>query len=136
MKIFFSLFFLCASICVLTSSCSKTEIKSPVTIVGFWVGTFQVTGDTSHHYVSYDLRPDSVLLYKSVGSDGNNYYGEGTYSLSGTSFSYSFTTLNMSQAGVVQNGTGTYTAGAATIIGNWQNQGIDVAGTFNVKKDQ
>lgn len=137
----------------LSVSCTKTETKTvtntdtvvkivtdtirpPVTIVGFWVGTYQVTGFPQSYYVSFDLRPDGVFLYKGTGADGNTYYGQGTYTLTGSNFSYTFTTLNGSQTGAVQNGTATYTSAAGTISGNWLNQGTTVGGPFSLAKSQ
>jgi hypothetical protein len=153
MRIFVALISICASICFFTSSCSKTETKTvtetdtvvktvtdtlrpPVTIVGFWVGTYQVTGSPTTYYYSLDLRPDGTLLHKGTGADGNTYYGQGTYTVNGANFSYSDTTLNLSQTGAVEIGTGTYTATAGTITGNWQNLGSTVTGTLSVTKSE
>src|ERR1700685_4307600 len=119
---------------IVTDTITKTvtdTIKPSPTIVGFWVGTYQVTGTPTAYYYSFDLRPDTTLIYKAVGSDGNTYYGAGTYSLTGTAFTFTFTVLNLSLAGAVQTGTGTYTASTATITGNWQNQGTTGGGTFS-----
>jgi hypothetical protein len=131
--LFISIF---TSFCFVTSSCTKTEmVKPPPTIVGFWVGTYQVTGSPTSYYISFDLRPDGVFLSKGIGADANSYYGEGTYTLTDVNFAYSFTTLNLSQAGAIQNATGTYTAATGTITGNWQNQGTTIGGTFTVTKN-
>jgi hypothetical protein len=126
--------FVFTSICFVNSSCSKTN--TPTTIVGFWVGTYQVTGSSTTYYYSFDLRPDGTLLHKGTGADGNTYYGQGTYKVNGTTFNYSDTTLNLSQAGAVEIGTGTYTAAAGTITGNWQNLGGSVTGTLSVTKSE
>jgi hypothetical protein len=145
MKIFAVLILFCSTICLITGSCTKTETKTvtvtdtlrpPVTIVGFWAGTYQVTGSPTSYYISFDLRSDSTFLYKGTGADANTYYGQGTYSVSGVNFSYTFTTLNLSQAGAIQTGTGTYTAATGTIVGNWQNQGTSIDGTFTTTKSQ
>jgi hypothetical protein len=134
MKNFVVLMSFCFSICVLASSCTKTS--TPTTVIGFWVGTYQVTGSAATYYVSFDLRPDSVFLYRGLGADGNYYYGQGNYTVKGATFADTFTTLNLSQAGAIQNGTGIYTAATSTITGNWQNQGLSINGTFTVKKSQ
>jgi hypothetical protein len=141
--------FVFSSISLVNSSCSKTNtvtdtvtkivvdtLKPPITIVGFWVGTYQVTGSPTEYYISFDLRPDGTLLHKGTGADANTYYGEGKYSLSGVNFSYSDTTLNLGQAGAIQLGTGTYTASTGTITGSWQNPGATVSGTFSVTKNE
>jgi hypothetical protein len=137
------------SITLVNSSCSKTNtvtdtvtkivvdtLKPPTTIVGIWVGTYQVTGSSTTYYYSFDLRPDGTLLHKGTGADGNTYYGQGSYTVSGTTFNYSDTTLNLGQIGAVEHGTGTYTPAAGTITGNWQNPGGSLTGTFSVTKSE
>ena len=74
------------------------------------------------------------LLHKGTGADGNTYYGQGSYTVSGATFNYSDTTLNLGQVGAVEIGTGTYTAAAGTITGNWQNIGGSLTGTLSVQK--
>ena len=143
------LVFVFASISLVNSSCSKTNtvtdtvtkivvdtLKPPTTIVGFWVGTYQVTGSPTTYYYSFDLRPDGTLLHKGTGADGNTYYGQGKYSVNGANFNYSDTTLNLGQIGAVELGTGTYTPAAGTITGNWQNVGGTLTGTFSVAKSE
>ncbi len=155
MRLLFALILI--SFCFVTTSCTKTEtktvtvtdtvtktvtvtdtvtVKPPITIVGFWVGTYQVTGSSTSYYISFDLRPDGALLYKGIGADGLTYYGQGTYAVTGNNFSYSFTTLNFSQNGTVQNSTGTYTATSGTITGNWQNEGTTISGSYSIAKSQ
>src|SRR5450631_4236323 len=112
---FLILAFVFTSISLVNSSCTKTEtvtdtvvktvvdtLRPPVTIVGFWVGTYQVTGSPTTYYYSFDLRPDGTLLHKGTGADGNTYFGQGTYTVNGANFSYSDTTLNLSQTGAVE----------------------------------
>jgi hypothetical protein len=150
MRISIVLFIILASFFSVTTSCTKTEVNTvtdtvvktvtdtvpPVTIVGFWVGTYQVTGSPTTYYISFDLRPDGTFLHKGTGADTNTYYGQGTYTVNGANFNYSDTTLNLSQAGAVQIGTGTYTAAAGTITGSWQNPAATVTGTFSVTKSE
>jgi hypothetical protein len=150
MRISIVLFIILASFFSVTTSCTKTEVNTvtdtvvktvtdtvpPVTIVGFWVGTYQVTGSPTTYYISFDLRPDGTFLHKGTGADTNTYYGQGTYTVNGANFNYSDTTLNLSQAGTVQIGTGTYTAAAGTITGSWQNPAAMVTGTFSVTKSE
>jgi hypothetical protein len=124
-----------SSICLASGSCTKST-ETPTTIVGFWVGTYQVTGSPTTYYYSFDLRPDGTLLHKGTGADGNTYYGQGTYTVNGATFNYSDTTLNLSQTGAVEVGTGTYTAAAGTLNGNWQNPLASVTGTFSLTKSQ
>jgi hypothetical protein len=126
--------FVFTSICLVNSSCSKTNTSN--TIVGFWVGTYQVAGSPKTYYYSFDLRPDGTLLHKGTGADGNNYYGQGSYTVNGTTLNYSDTTLNLSQAGSVEIGTGTFNAAAGTITGNWQNIGGSLTGTLSLTKSE
>ncbi|HXB29805.1 MAG TPA: hypothetical protein VNW49_08305 [Puia sp.] len=134
MRISILLIAISTSIWFTSTSCSKST-ETP-TVVGFWVGTYQVTGSSTTYYYSFDLRPDGTLLHKGTGADGNTYYGQGSYVVNGTTFNYSDTTLNLSQTGAVEIGTGTYTAAAGTITGNWQNPGGTVTGTLSLKKSE
>ena len=61
---------------------------------------------------------------------------QGSYTVNGTTFNYSDTTLNLGQIGAVELGTGTYTPAAGTITGNWQNIGGSLTGTFSVIKSE
>ena len=150
MKIFLSLFVIGTLLISVTTSCTKTEtktvtitdtvtnividsVKPPATIVGFWGGNVQVTGSSTNLPTSFDLGPDSTLFQKGLGDDGNIHYGVGTYSLSGTAFSYTFTATNST---TVQTGTGVYNASAGTITGTWQNVGYTTNGTFSFTKEQ
>jgi hypothetical protein len=127
--------FVFTSISLVNSSCSKTN--TPTTVVGFWVGTYGITGSPTRYYISFDLRPDGTFLQKGTGADTNTYYGQGTYTVNGANLNYSDTTLNLSQTGAVEIGTGTYTAAAGTITGSWQNPGSNtVIGTFSVTKSE
>jgi len=144
------------AILLATSSCTKTvtqketvtvtdtvtktvtdTLKPAPTIVGFWVGSYKVPGYPDSAYESFDLRPGDTLLFEGLGFDGNTYYAEGTYTLTGTTFTYTFTGLNGSQAGAMQTGTGTYSPTAGTITnGTLQNVGTVVTGTFSLTKSQ
>ncbi|HLX90817.1 MAG TPA: hypothetical protein VKR32_03995 [Puia sp.] len=141
-----------------SQSCTKTTIKTvtvtdtvkttvtvtdtvtqnpPPTIVGFWVGSYKIPGYPDSAYESFDLRPDTTLLFRGLGFDGSTYYAEGTYSVTGTGFTYTFTGINGTNAGAVQTGTGTYSAAGATITGGtFQNVGTTVTGTFSLTKSQ
>jgi ABC-type Fe3+-hydroxamate transport system substrate-binding protein len=161
MKLFGILFlaFVFTSISLVNSSCSKTNtvtdtvsktitvtdtvtkivvdtLKPPTTIVGVWVGTYQITGLPTSYYYSFDLRPDGTLLHKGTGADGNTYYGQGRYTVNGTAFSYSDTVLNLGQTGTVETGSGTYSAADSTITGNLENDGGVLTGSFSVMKKE
>ena len=49
--------------------------------------------------------------------------------VNGTNVNYSDTTLNLSQAGTIETGTGTYNAAAGTITGSLQILGTAVTGS-------
>ena len=140
--------FVFTSISLVNSSCSKTNtvtdtvtkivvdtLKPPTTIVGIWVGTYQVTGSPTTYYYSFDLRPDGTLLHKGIGADGNTYYGQGRYTVNGATFNYSDTTLNLGQTGTVETGSGIYSAADSTITGNLIGGGV-FTGTFSVAKKE
>jgi hypothetical protein len=96
------------------SSCNKNSPSAPnYPIVGLWTGTYMVTSEgpqTDSLYYSYDLKSDSSMLVQSLGADGNTYYGIGKWSLKGTSFSATITTINLGQNGAVQNVTANYSS--------------------------
>jgi len=108
--IFASLAF-CISIFIF-SSCTKTEtVAAPANpIVGLWIGT-QVAGDGSSIYplyYSFDIKSDSTILVQGQGGDGNTYYSNGVWHLTGTAFTATITITNFSQASVKQNITADY----------------------------
>ena len=100
-------------------SCSKSSDSPANPIVGLWIGTFtspQLTAGKNLYY-SFDIRTDGSLLSQGLGNDGNTYYSNGTWALSGTSFTATITGQNLSQAGAIQNVTATYNSSAGTLTG-------------------
>jgi hypothetical protein len=130
LKLFiFTSFVFCISI-LFFSSCTKTNTETIVhndtttiithdtvvlvaptnPIVGLWIGS-QVAGDGSSIYplyYSFDIKSDSILLVQGQGGDGNTFYSNGVWSLSGTAFTATITISNFSQTGVKQNITAVY----------------------------
>jgi hypothetical protein len=101
-------------------SCSKSN-SSPANsnpIVGLWIGTATYPPSSVSLYYSYDLRADSTLLFQGLGGDGNTYYGAGKWSLSGSSFTATYSGTNLSNDGVVINVTAVYNSTTGTLIGS------------------
>jgi len=102
-----------------------------------WIGTSQVNGqpELGSAYYSLDLRKDSTILVQGQGaSDGLTYYGEGTWSLSGISFTATTHILNFGETGTVQTITANYDSTAGTLSsGTWQNNGT-TSGTFILQR--
>lgn len=92
------------------SGCKKTDI-SP--IQGLWNGTYTV-GSTNpsaagqSFFFSFSIYSDGTMTYKGK-TPGNEVYANGTWSLTGTNFSFNVTTLNY-DGGLqhTQTGTATY----------------------------
>jgi hypothetical protein len=96
------------------SSCDKNSPTAPnYPIVGLWTGTYMVTSEgpqSDSLYYSFDLKSDSSMLVQGLGADGNTYYGIGKWSLTGTAFSATITTINLGQYGAVQKATAIYSS--------------------------
>ena len=109
-------------------SCSKSNSSPGNPIVGLWIGTYTSPQTQGHnYYYSYDIRTDSSILVQGLGADGNTYYANGTWSLSGTSFSATITSQNLSQAGAVQTVTAQYSNNNGVLTG----QVLLVGGNFS-----
>jgi hypothetical protein len=112
-------------------------LKPTNAIVGLWIGTFTANNEpqAGHLYYNYDIREDGTILTFGVGADGNTYYSSGTWTLSGLNFSARYTTLNLSQKGVIQSVTAKYDSTANLLYdGAWQNEGTTATGTFEFSK--
>jgi hypothetical protein len=127
-------FSMLAAILFLTSC--KKEHPGP-SIMGLWIGTYEVVyghEPTGPLYYSFAIQSDRKILVQSLGADGNTYYGEGTWNLSGSDFTASITTMNLGQAGVVQNVTAKYHPNSRKLQGEVENAGGDYKATFVLEK--
>jgi hypothetical protein len=85
-----------------------------------WEGTYTAT-DGSSFFFSFSIHPDGTVSYKTKGRylENNNYvsFADGTWTLSGTTFSFSVTTVNDPYVTVqtTQTGTATYNPNEGTL---------------------
>ena len=117
-------------------ACSKDNATTPAkppSLVGLWVGTYTADNENvGNLYESFDLKADSTVQVQSQGADGNTYYGSGTWSVSGTSFTTTYTENNLGNAGKPATFTGAWNASTMQISGNWQTPTHDASGAFEV----
>jgi hypothetical protein len=114
-----------------------TVAKDPLNpIVGLWVGTLTANNEPAAGklYYSFDIRSDSTILTQSEGADGNTYYNQGTWTLSGTTFKATTTSTTAGNAGVVQTLTATYSSNGTLSSGVWGNQAGTAQGTFSLSR--
>lgn len=120
-------------------ACEK-EIDEPKQnpIVGLWIGTYEVPNSNEYdgsYYYSFTIKADSSILIHSQGADGNTYYGIGTWSLSGNTFTAQSTATNLSQNGTVQNITAVYNSVDGTLRnGQVMNVGSSFTATFSLDR--
>jgi hypothetical protein len=106
-------------------------------IVGLWVGTLTANNEpgTGNLYCSFDIRADGSILTQNLGTDGNTYYNEGSWTLSGTTFSATTTCTTAPFKGVVENYTATYNKDNGTLsAGAWETVGAIATGTFTLAR--
>ena len=156
----FILFILFSSVLFFTS-CTKTvnnPVPTPITdtllikdtlvikdtivqkdlnpMVGYWMGTLTANNEPQAGalYYSFDIRADSTILTQSLGADGNTYYSEGTWTLSGSTFSATITSTTLPNKGVIENLSGNYDKNDGTLIGTWTTVGANAIGTFSLSR--
>ena len=90
----------------ITDTVTKTDTVVTYPIQGLWIGTYTaaVNGNVPY-YFSFTVYPDSTLSYVSHGTGNTTFYAYGTWSLSGTTFSFSVVEIS---SGDTQTGTATY----------------------------
>jgi hypothetical protein len=104
--------FATASIIFQMSSCKKADAQTncptpTYQIAGLWIGTYTYLTQPPL-YFSFTIYPDGTMSYKSKGNNGYTFYANGTWTLNGTTLSYSVTTTN-NPGGTQQTQTGTAT---------------------------
>jgi hypothetical protein len=130
-----------------TTSCSKsvtTTIRDTVymlpanTIEGEWAGTYMINGAPATDSFAYyfAIRSDSTVLTIGSGTNGTAGYAEGPWTLSGTTFSATLTSLNGTTPENVQTVTATYDSTKGVLTGTWLDvSGSDVgSGTLVLKR--
>jgi hypothetical protein len=106
-------------------------------IVGLWIGTLTANNEPEAGtlYNSFDIRANGSILTRNLGADGNTYYNEGTWTLSGTTFSATTTCITAPYQGVVENLTATYNKDDGTLSsGTWETVGAVATGTFSLAR--
>lgn len=96
------------------------------TIQGLWVGTYTVgTGSSvpagTSFFFSFSIYSDGTASYKSKGFYNGSYdyitFANGTWTLAGTQFGFTVTTVNIAGGGAqqTQSGTATFSSSAGTL---------------------
>ena len=132
-KIFLSsLVLLLFSTCIVIfqASCSKTAEAQSNTctypIQGLWTGTYTVgpgnpVPDGTSFFFSFSIYPDGKLSYKSKGYNNGSLdyitFADGTWTLTGNTFSFTVVTINVAGGGAqhTQTGTATYNSSNNTL---------------------
>jgi hypothetical protein len=130
--LFFTLSFLFIS-CSKKSDDTIKDIVYPIT--GFWVGTYTVDNlNQPPLYFAFSIQSDSTIIVQSQGEDGKTYYQYGTWSLSGTSFSASATTIDPEylNSGVAETSTATFDNKGKLTSGIWKT--IYHTGKFSLER--
>jgi hypothetical protein len=97
----------------ITDTVTRTDTVQLYPIQGLWVGTYTaaVNGGTPYFF-SLTAFPDGSLNYKSKGVGNTTFYAYGTWSLVGTSFTFSVVETS---SGHVQQGSATYNNNIGTL---------------------
>ena len=106
-------------------------------IVGLWIGTLTANNEPAAGtlYYSFDIRANGSILTQSLGADGNTYYNEGTWTLSGTAFSATTTCTTVPYKGAVEKLTAIYDKENGTLSsGVWEAVGAVASGTFSLSR--
>ena len=106
-------------------------------IAGLWIGTLTANNEplAGALYYGAAIRADGSILTQSQGADGNTYYNEGTWTLSGTTFSATITCTTVPHQGVVENITAIYDKENGTLAsGAWETVGAIATGTFSLSR--
>jgi|SRR6185312_7884177 hypothetical protein len=106
-------------------------------IVGLWIGTLTANNEpwAGNLYYSADIRANGSILTQSLGADGNTYYNEGTWTLSGTAFSATTTCTTVPYQGTVEKWTAVYDKENGTLSsGAWETVGAIATGTFSLNR--
>jgi hypothetical protein len=122
---------------VMKDTVVQTNPKNP--IVGLWVGAYFVSGDAIDSFqYQFDIRSDSTVYTIGSGTNGTAGYASGPWSLHGTTWSATLTSMNGVNPEIVQNITATYDSVSGTLSGGtFQDiSGGSESGTFTAKRVQ
>ena len=126
-----------ASLVLMTFVLSSCKKECPVTkypIAGLWIGTYVFQAQPPL-YFSFTIYPDGSMSYKSKGNNGYTFYANGTWTLTGTQFSYDVNTVN-NPGGVQSHQAGTATFSEDGKLTDGINRDLDanVQGTFQMQR--
>ena len=118
------------------NSCKKSNDPAPPvqhTIEGLWIGT--ITNASASEPYNLSIKPDGKITFESIIS-GQEQFGAGTWTLSGSNFSANVTTLYgvQSNVGVQQRLTATFNSSSGALTnGQFTNTSpANDSGTFSV----
>ena len=120
------------------SGCKKdtTPAPGPKSIEGLWIGTI-ANATSGPQFYSLSIKPDGKLTFDGMGGN-QQHLGIGTWTLTGTTFTASVTTVYglSSNIGVKQTLTAVFNSSTGTLSsGTWQNTStVTDSGTFAVTK--
>lgn len=119
-----------------------TVVVTPkVTIVGIWAGSYFINGApaSDSFYYQFDIRADGLIYTIGSGTNQQAGYASGPWTLSGTTFSATLTSMNGVIPENIQTVTATYDSASATLTnGVWidtQGNGGQT-GTFTLSRLQ
>jgi hypothetical protein len=116
-------------------------VAPKVTIVGVWAGSYFINGAPAadSFYYQFDIRADGLIYSIGSGTNQGAGYASGPWTLTGTTFSATLTTMNAVIPENVQTITCTYDSAAGTLTsGVWidtQGNGGQT-GTFTMSRLQ
>ena len=86
-------------------------------------------------YQSFTFKPDGKLVTDGKVPTGETYYSSGTWTLTGTTLTATYTTINFPDYTVTQTATFTYSNTGILTNGTWTDvnnpYGTDYSGTFS-----
>ena len=127
------------------ASCTKDDDDSPAPdptypVEGLWVGTYKVNELPAVGPLPYSFAfsPDHTVVTAGKGDDGKIYYAAGSWTMSDSVITATYTTLNYGAYQVKQSSTLTYHNDGTITNGTWtdvENPAGHLSGTFqNLKR--
>lgn len=121
--------------------CDKSDSNpsEPKSIQGLWIGTYSTNGQTTNtdSYYSFIIKPGGSLLVETRFLNQQE-FANGSWTLSGNTFSCSFTYVYAAtgHVGTVQTATATWDNSGKLTSGTWINTtpSNGVTGTFTLTK--
>lgn len=116
------------SLACINFSCDKDEDETPeppkpYQLPGLYIGTYTINQLPNQAPLRYvlSIEPDGTITTEGKGADGNTYYSQGTWNLSGKNFTASYSTLNYTNNAIVtQSAAFTFDADKGTLTdGTW-----------------